>query len=563
MEIFKTALYVGYEIVFGAKSPGDRLQFLNGIPLRHVLYEIAGLNHRLKPAIEKEFKTQFLDQLKELEYFCGFDQTKTLPYQAAMSRTNTELNNRRGGGSPIMFSRPTNLFALQEVLDRMPDKDDPGFKWNSSKWESLLKYYLCVNDVISEYKKQDEDVTHSPFEKLTAGSGFLNELTVVNDPLLTISRFTDLFEFVSNDKQLSAPLASHFAKIGITAGAFLRHIFSMCFMHKADQEALKFCYQLNRNNPTEKEAFKIFDYFSRRNLIPKIHELDLIELKKSPVFKDIKDYYIIFDNTYLIEKSYELFLNDFWFESVKPVKIDIRDYKGKIGRFFEQYVCSLLKDGLKFLKHPPIKCLDELKVSINGNLVELGDVYCRQNRKVLLGEIKSSGIYNDQQYGTAQSLFRNKEDYIYEVFGLHQLVKNIQLLRDYPEKFDASFPKRKPVQVFPVIIVNEKIFQTPFFPAMFHLKFKSEIEKLSLGSLKIKPLTLIHVSDVERMTYHLRKRKIGLWDLLKSNYEGSIFPKPFNITLNRKKLNPDYSIAQKKLVRFGVINQVRVDLNGV
>ena len=79
----------------------------------------------------------------------------------------------------------------------------------------------------------------------------------------------------------------------------------------------------------------------------------------------LQSYYIIFDNTFLIEKSYELFLNDFWFESVKPDKIDIRDYKGKIGRFFEQYICSLLKDGLKFLKHPPIKCLDELKETIN------------------------------------------------------------------------------------------------------------------------------------------------------------------------------------------------------
>jgi hypothetical protein len=187
--------------------------------------------------------------------------------------------------------------------------------------------------------------------------------------------------------------------------------------------------------------------------------------------------------------------------------------------------------------------------------VELGVVFCLHNRKVLLGEIKSTGIYNDQQYGTAQSLFRNKEDYLYEVFGLYQLIKNLELLRDYPEKFDSSFPKGKTIQVFPVIIVSEKIFQTPFFPALFQLKFKTEIEKIDFRNLEIKPITVIHISDIERLTHHLPKKKVDLWDLLKSNYQGSIFPKPFNITLNRLKLNPDYSIAEKKLVDFGVIKQ--------
>jgi hypothetical protein len=74
-------------------------------------------------------------------------------------------------------------------------------------------------------------------------------------------------------------------------------------------------------------------------------------------------------------------------------------------------------------------------------------------------------------------------------------------------------------------------------------------------NLEIKPITMIYISDIERLAYHLPKKKVDLWDLLKSNYQGSIFPKPFNITLNRLKLNPDYSIAEKKLVDFGVIKQ--------
>ncbi|GCC50331.1 hypothetical protein SanaruYs_05460 [Chryseotalea sanaruensis] len=553
-EIFKSALFVGYEIVFGEKYAGDRLDLLKNIPQRFVLYELAGLNLRLRPPLEKQFKTSFLDQLEQLKYFCKSDQKMMLPYYAALRKVNVQLQ-RKQGGAPIMFSRPANVFALQEIFDRLPEVETPKFEWGMTDWENLLKYYLCVNDVISAYDKQEEDLSHRPFEKLAAGSGFLNEMTVINDPIYTVKRFIHLIKYLEQDDLLSPSVSKHFSDIGLSPSDFARHIFSMCYFHKGDKEDHKFYYRLDRNDPEQKESVKALEYFSKRRLGKKMHELDVIEIKKSPVFKDISNYYVILDTIFIIDKLYELFINDFWFDTVKPNGVDIKQYRGRIGLFFESYAAQVLKRTFTFIKYPALKCLDELKVKIKGNLVEIADLYFRQCRKVCVGQIKSTGIYAKQQYGTAQSLFDIKEDDFYGVFGLYQLIDSIRYIRDEVEKFDEKFPKGKPVQVFPVLIVNEKIFQTPFMPVMFSLKFSEEIGKEAFGELEIKPLTIIHIADFERIVLHVSSKKVDWWDLLKQNYKNSLFPKPFNITLNRNKLNPDYEAAKDALLEFGILKK--------
>jgi hypothetical protein len=454
-----------------------------------------------------------------------------------------------------MFSRPTNVFALQEIFEKLPDVETPSFEWRMTDWENLLKYYLCVNDVISGYDRQDEDIRHRPFEKLAAGSGFLNEMTVINDPIFTIKRFVHLYHFLEKDQVLSNSVSKHFHNIGMAASDFARHIFSMCYFHKGDKEDHKFYYRLDPSNPSHKESIDVLEYLSKRRVGKRLHELDMIEIKKSPVFKDIHNHYVMLDTLFIMDKLYELFINDFWFETVKQDGIDIMRYKGQIGRFFEDYAASLLKQAFSFLKYPAVKCLDDLKVKIKGNIVEIADAYFRHNKKVCVAQIKSTGIYAKQQYGTAQSLFDVKEDDFYGVFGLDQLIDSIKYIRDESDKFDDTFPKGKPVQVFPLLIVNEKIFQTPFLPAMFNLKFVEEIRKESFLPLEIKPLTIIHIADLERVVHHIKSKKVDWWDLLKQNYSNSLFPKPFNVTLNRNKLNPDYNAAESVLVDFGIVKK--------
>jgi hypothetical protein len=363
---------------------------------------------------------------------------------------------------------------------------------------------------------------------------------------LPFQRFIELITYIQADPLLKDALVQHFAGIGISAEQFASHLLSMCFFHKGEKEFVKYCHKLV---PDDKEAILFFDWLSRRGLVTKAHELDVAEIKKSPIFKDIDHYYVILDNIMLLEKLYEFFINDFWFETVKPSKIHIKEYRGRFGHFFENHVANQFRQGLKHFKSP-VKLLDELKRTIEKSEIELADMYAREDKKVILGQFKSTGIYSDQLYGTAQSLFKEKEDYFYEVFGLNQLIKSIEHLVDTPKEYDDALTSDDGLEVFPVIVVNEKILQTAFFPAMLQLKFQQLISIEKFKKLKINPLTVMHVSEVETLCYNISIGKANIWELLAENYEGSLFPKPFFITLNRRKLNPNYIAAREQIAAF-------------
>jgi hypothetical protein len=62
------------------------------------------------------------------------------------------------------------------------------------------------------------------------------------------------------------------------------------------------------------------------------------------------EYYLTIDNTFLIDKCYSQFLNDFWFDWLK-LKVNkegkniynIREYRSVFGAFFESYVDEIIK----------------------------------------------------------------------------------------------------------------------------------------------------------------------------------------------------------------------------
>ncbi len=540
MELPKASLILGYDFFSGKKFSGNRLDLISKIPKRNLLHELAGLNYIMKPAVEKEFKYDLNFQKKELVYFCGGHQDIANPLMEMLVLKQEELNKRDGGGHPIVFNRPANLFCMVEIIENRQDEEDSEFQWTPDSWMNLLSYYLCVNDIVTDYYNQNNDNTHTAFEKLGAGSIFLNEHMIVVDPALNFMRFINLFKFISMDELLSPLLNDYFKKVGLVPADFIKHSFSAIFLHKAEKERVKYRHKLDPTDAYQKQAIAFFNHLSQRGVAKKAHNFDLIEIKKSPIYKDINDWYLILDNSFLIEKLYELLLNDFWFEKVKSAGIDIREYRSKIGYFFENHTAEILKDAFHFLKYPSIKCLDDLKVKINGNEFELADLYIHENSNVLLGQFKSTGIYSKQLEGTASSLFGAKENTLYKNFGLFQLVDSLKQLRDNPALFEGNIEGKKRIQVFPLLVVNEIVFSTPFFPMMFQLKFDELIKKEKFPNMDIKPLTIAHISDIERLSHHIAKRKVVIWDLLKANYEGSKFPKPFCITLNRNQLNPDY-----------------------
>ena len=82
---------------------------------------------------------------------------------------------------------------------------------------------------------------------------------------------------------------------------------------------------------------------------------EFLNIKKSPLYKnsgkDGKDIitYLVLDNTLLIEKTYSLFINDFWFDYLKAKNICNRtDWGNFIGSvFFEPFLEEILNNSFK------------------------------------------------------------------------------------------------------------------------------------------------------------------------------------------------------------------------
>src|SRR5205085_9161030 len=130
----------------------------------------------------------------------------------------------------------------------------------------------------------------------------------------------------------------------------------------------------------------------------------------------------------------------------------------------------------------------------------------------LLTQMKGSGVYSDQVQGTAAALYRGNEEQFYKDFGCAQLIQSIKYLRDRPLDFDNAFPVGKPVEIYPSIVLNEKAFNIPFMTGIFQEKINMELQKEQFPDFDIKPITLIHVADIENMKQAIADKIISIWD---------------------------------------------------
>ncbi|RAW02597.1 hypothetical protein [Pseudochryseolinea flava] len=259
MEILGSALQVGYELMYGQKFSGDRKTLLQGLPKRNLVYELAGLNNMLKSAIEKEFKIDPEEQMKILMYFCNGNYNASLPYRQRLQLIYNYLQQKPGGGMPVLFSRATILVCLNEILAETELDVDDSYGWTIEARKKFLDYFLCVTDLVSSYQVQDDSDKFRPIENLAAGSGFLNELNVVNDPFFTVYRFVCLSEFMESDDALSSSFDQHFKNMNIEHLNFARHVMSMCMFSKTTDHdnrlaesnvvsnAVGFCIEIKRS----------------------------------------------------------------------------------------------------------------------------------------------------------------------------------------------------------------------------------------------------------------------------------------------------------------------------
>jgi hypothetical protein len=521
-------LIIDYTHFYNSEPPKDRISLLNGLSKKHVLFEIAGLNYRLKPRNQLRYDSTVETQLKELRYFCPIDNELQNRYLTIFH------SNINGNKNPIIFNRACNLFAMEEILnsDELVDIDDFVMR-KVEVWDSILKYILSVNAEVTKIKPNEIPT----FENLTASTVVLNELLIEDNPLFIPYKGIKLLHILLNHNLYGNELKEYFDSIvKIEPDHFIYSIMSLYLGNKQEHVETEFHYT------ARDDSYKFIDFLSKNRPSNK-DTIKLLSIKKAPFYKDSDRKYIVLDINFLINKSYSFLINDFWFDYLKiqkdekeKPKFNIQDYRGVIGHFFETYVQEILNDSFNHLKHPKPFFFDELKVKISNGTIEFSDVYIRQQKKIIIGEVKSGSIYDNEKYsGEIELLYKNDREKFFDNFGVNQVVESIKTLKKYGPLFDSNLPVDKALEIFPIIIFNDKIFQTPLMSNLFNIRFQELIEKEEFNRLTIHPLVIVHIYDLEYIHYSLANKKVKIWDLLRSHLKGKKMVYPFYNTIIKSK----------------------------
>ena len=527
---------IKYSEAYVEKLPENLLDLIKDIPKAELIATIVAINSKINPS-----NSSFIDDSRMTQIECirilFLDTKNDLTHSNCLYFIEKYLRTPKNN---ILFSRVTCLYALQEIL-AIDDFSQSTPEYTIENRENILKFLLVVNERILLFDKEylsagyeelgDRFFEYFMFKELPHNQ-YYHSLNPVNFSYKSYS----FLKILENDKNFGNHFKKYLTETFHVSSLLDFFKFIMYTYFKSFDEKL----QLNYINimKTEVSTVKILDAFSKANNFEKPHTNDLkifefLSIKKSPLFKGVDEIdkdlitYLILDNKIFLEKTYSLFINDFWFDYLKPNQICNRtDWGNFVGNnFFEPFIEEIFKEAFKNNKNTVFKHTDELKLKIDGRTeVEYADYYIRQNNKIILAEAKSNYLPVINGYKTVKT----KDDFdkidfdkFYKDYGLTQLAKKtIKYFHQYKKLLnDSSFDFNKKVELFPTLIVNDVIFSSGSASMAFKKKFEQmlEEEKIEIENdvQKINPLTIINVSDLQNIQNSLKYKKQNIFNIFR------------------------------------------------
>lgn len=531
---FPKAQYIlDHESFFGVRAPENRISIIKHISKRSILFEMSALNYRLAPKVKMKTDTSLKRQLEELKYFTQVDQDLYEFYYTTFQKYCKDESDY-----PLIFNRQACLFAMEEIVNSEEMLDIDNFVMDRTEvWGNIMKYLLTVNQAITMPSELEEVEDSVVFEALNSKLIAFNELFLGNNQLMIPYRGYKLISYMQNHLDFHCEVDHFFTtKYGISYKTFILNILNIFIANNQGNAEFEFYYSINKKD----QGF--FDSLS--NVHPNKEPIKLLSVKKYPLIKTDDFQYIMTDNIFLLEKTYTQFINDFWFDWVKLIKtnngkskFNINHYRGVFGYFFEEYVSGIFKRSFGSIKYSKLLLFEQLKCTRSKLSIEIADVYFRVNKKIILGQVKSGSIYDTEKYsGDLNSLYKNDRNNFFATFGVEQIVESIRYLDEYIPSLDSKFPKGHTYEIYPCIIVNDKVFQTPLIAELFNNRFQELLteKNVLIPKVRIKPLSLIHISDLELLEKPLIKKPTVIWDIFKYHFRDKRFIPPFYDSLYKK-----------------------------
>lgn len=539
----KAQMILGYDEVYGNTLNESRINLIRHIPKLDLVGEIALINNRIKSKKSIFPDTSIELQHELLEKYSPNNQVYD-HFISIFRRYSTDNGIKSVKNYPLFFTRQTCLFAMEEIISQNDlSSDVDGFVMGTeANWIAFLKYLAAVNTEITKIENtQEENPTLELFNVWTLA---LNELGIETDFLYTPYRGLRLLEYFISVENIRDEIIEYFrTQFGYEPDEFIFHILSMYYNSSSKDPSLDFYYLVDENSR------KFFDILSKRITNTDIYKL--INIRKYPFYFDAKNNgYVLMDSMVLIEKTYSQLINDFWFDWLKnkkdengKSKYNISQYKSEVGYFVESYLREIFIDVFGSVPYTSLLLFDDLKMKEGKNQIEFADIYFRQGNKVLIGEVKSGAIYDNEKYsGDLDKFYKTNRDDFFENFGVNQLAESVIDL-DKVNQIDPNYPLGRNKRIYPIIVVNDKVFQTPIMNDLFNKQFKSLIAgKVNLKKNQVYSLALIHVSDIEMMWSKIKNNPKLLWDALWKHSKQKDFTFPFYREVGRSfgyKIHPD------------------------
>lgn len=545
----RTGLILGYKHFYSDLSPVNRFDLIKHISKIDLLFELAACNYRIKSPKKIFFDYPISIQIKEIQFNLRFHPSLA---DEIVNKFHYHLKNT--SSNSIIFNRAVLIFAINEILNNTEIADIKDFKFSGYDQENIFKYLLSVNDEITYYKS--DSLVNSAFdelEKINLALLPLNEYFIPIDPFLLFFRGGALFSYLNSTKYRDS-LNEYIQDIaGLEPQKFIYELLSMFMTKHMDKEEFNLYYHLDKND----NCIKLFDFLSIRGTYNSINNFELLDLKKSPLYKASDSNYFLLDNMFLLQKSYDFFIWDFLYDKLigdttdeKSKRRIIQDFKSEIGYFFQKYIRTILDNSFSHKKYK-VKAFDDLKIKVNKNEIELGDIYVRSNYKILIGEAKTTSLINREKYAEdLNEFYDNKPDKFFDKHGLFQIVSSIRNLIDHGRIIDSGFPSKR-IKIYPIIVFNDNLLNIPLFNQVFNDKFNQLISDIKVKCVKIYPLTLVHISDLEILEASLETKQLDLFKLLDKHHKKNIIKIPFYRTtneMNSRKYSDRYVDYYKKLI---------------
>ena len=556
---------VKYSNFYGSSVPENPIDLLFDLPKNELIITICAVNTLLKPLTSNHYddsrdtqieclRTIFLDRNNPLEH--------SLCLGLIRKYIQTPLNNN-------LFSRVTCLYALQEIINYESFSEITP-EYNFENREKIFKFLLIVNDKIltgdENYKEEGyKELGNDFFEFFMFRELHHNQY---NECSNAINTFYKSFYLLSKIEQ------DHFF------GAHFKNFLTWRYEVESIDEVLKFVIwsyiksydeELSLrylNVPIDNyDAIKILDTLCDNfdYVLPPDGDLlkfDFLLLKKNPLYKskidDDKEIisYILLDDGFFIEKFYSIFMNDFWFDYLKPNEIcNRKDWGNFLGaEFFESFIDEILSESFSANANYILRSTNQLIFNCEGSPIEYADFYIRNKQNIALFEVKSGYIPVDTGYKTVKSIddYKNLNlEKFYDNYGLKQLVektiKKYHLYKHYID--DTSFNKTRKVQIYPVIVVNEPIISSSIVTFIFKRKFNELLEKegicKSAKEYNIKELVVLNISNLQDLEQSLKVGKVDFFGLLDFYFLISNFKNPANSKNNNFLRTFDHVLQEK------------------